>query len=64
MKRERRVRRTESTRNGRPMLNSASTAVYGGSEGKQAREGLVESEVSWWGLVGREEVTEYPTGTG
>lgn len=45
------------------MLDSASTAVYGGSEGKQAR-GLVESEVSWWGLVGREEVTEYPTGTG
>lgn len=46
------------------MLDSASTAVYGGREGKQARKGRVESEVPWWGLVGREEVTEYPTGTG
>lgn len=64
MKREKRVRRTEITRNGRPMLDSGSTGVYGGSEGRRARKGLVESEVPWWGLVGGEEVTKYLTGTG
>lgn len=64
MKRERRVRRTESTRNGRPVLDYASTAIYGGSKGRRARKGLVESEIPWWGLVGQEEVTKYTTGTG